>query len=188
MQSVELEHEGLEIKFYFTTPEHAKEYGFNALKPIFLQRLCVEWKKRNRGNGKALLSMVQEYIEKNNVDLIFGHIPNDAEFTKDSRTCFLSDIDMIKNWLFRNGYAINMDNNDFYQVIKTQKPLRYYGGIGFLNCKEDCEYEVISESETKVFLNLSEAKLFYNSLKGEKSIYNSLTNELIDSWLRISSF
>ena len=188
MKSVELEHEGLEIKFYLSTPEHAKEYGFNALKPIFLQRLSVDIKKRNRGNGKALLNMVQEYVEKHNVDFIFGHIPNDAEITKDNRTGYFTeftDIDFIKHWLFRNGYSVNRENNDFHKVIKKKKPLKFYGGIGFLNCNEHWEYEVISESETKVFLNLSEAKLFYNSLKGEKSIYDSLTNELIDSWYLI---
>jgi hypothetical protein len=117
MKSVELEHEGLEIKFYETTSEHAQEYGLKASKPIFLKHLSVDIKKRNRGNGKALLNMIQEYAEKNNFDLIFGHIPNDAEFTKDERVCFLSYIEMIKNMLFRNGYAINPDNNDFHKVL-----------------------------------------------------------------------
>jgi GNAT superfamily N-acetyltransferase len=78
MQSVELKHEGLEIKFYETTIEHAKSYGLKASKPIFLNHLLVDVNKRNRGNGKALLNMIQEYAEKNNFDLIFGHIPNDA--------------------------------------------------------------------------------------------------------------
>jgi GNAT superfamily N-acetyltransferase len=95
MQSVKLKHEGLEIKFHETTNEHAKEYGFNASKPIFFKHLLVDVNKRNRGNGKALLNMVQEYAEKNNFDLIFGHIPNDAKFTKDSRISFFSDIEMV---------------------------------------------------------------------------------------------
>ena len=34
MKSVELEHEGLEIKFYETTNEHAKKYGLKSVKPI----------------------------------------------------------------------------------------------------------------------------------------------------------
>jgi hypothetical protein len=61
--------------------------------------------------------MIQEYAEKNNFDLIFGHIPNDAEFTKDERVCFFSYIEMIKNMLFINGYAINSENNDFHKVL-----------------------------------------------------------------------
>lgn len=187
MQSLELKHEGLEFTFNEANTEQAKKYGFNALKPALLNHLSVDRKKRNRSNGTALLNMIQEYAEKFNCDLIFGTIPNDAEFTRDERHCFFSDVDMIKNWLFRNGYSVNQDNNDFHKVLKIQKPLRYYGGIGFSKCNEDWEYEVITESETKVFFSLSKAKIFYESVKGEKSIYDSLTNELIDSWLRITT-
>lgn len=187
MQSVELEHEGLEIKFHEATIEQAQAEGFKSVKPISLNYLSVHRKKRNRGNGKALLNMVQEYAEKNNFDLIFGTIPNYAEFSRDERTCFFSDVDMIKDWLFRNGYSINADNNVFHKPIEIKKSCKYYGGIGFSNCNEHWEYEVITEHEKKVFLNLSEAKLFYNNVKGEKSIYDSITNELIDAWYRIPS-
>jgi GNAT superfamily N-acetyltransferase len=182
MQSVELKHEGLEIKFYETTNEHAKICGFNASKPILFKHLLVDVNKRNRGNGKALLNMIQEYAEKNNFDLIFGHIPNDAEFTKDSRISFFSDIEMIKNMLFRNGYAINSDNNDFHKVLKIQKPLRFYGGIGFHKCLELGVYEIRTEFETKKFTKLSDAKLYYEKIKGEKAIWDLDNDELIDSW------
>jgi 8-oxo-dGTP pyrophosphatase MutT (NUDIX family) len=122
MKSIELEHAGLEIKFYESTSEHAKEHGLKASKPIFLKHLSVDKKKRNRGNGKALLNMVQEYVEKHNVDFIFGHIPNDAEITKDNRTGYFTeftDIDFIKHWLFRNGYNVNRERNDFHKVIAS---------------------------------------------------------------------
>lgn len=185
MQSVELEHEGLEIKFYETTSEHAKEYGLKASKPILFKHLSVDRNKRNRGNGKALLKMVQESAEKNGCDLIFGNIPNDAEFTKDERISFFSDIEMIKNWLFRNGYAINPDNNDFHKVLKTKKPLRFYGGIGFSNCSEIGVYEITTEFEKRKFNKLSDARMFYETIKGEKSIWDLDNDELVDSWYRI---
>ena len=185
MQSVELEHEGLEIKFYETKTEHAKEYGLKSTKPIFFKHLLIDREKRNRGNGKALLKMVEEYAEKNNCDLIFGHIPNDAEFTKDSRISFFSDIEMIKNWLHKNGYAIIPENNDFHKVLKIQKPLRFYGGIGFTNCIESGTYQVITEIQQKIFTKLSEAKSFYNDAKGEKAIWDYDKNELLDSRYRI---
>jgi hypothetical protein len=117
MKSVELEQKGLEIKFYETKLEHAQEYGLYSDKPIFLKHLLVDSKKRNRGNGKTLLNIIQEYAKKNNFNLIFGHIPNNAEFTKDKRVCFLSDIEMIKNMLYRNGYTINPQNNDFHKFL-----------------------------------------------------------------------
>ena len=188
MKSVELEHEGLEIKFYETTNEHTKEYGFNVSKPIFFKHLLVDINKRNRGNGKALLDMVQEYAEKNNCDLIFGHIPNDAEITKDNRTGYFTeftDIDLIKHWLFRNGYSVNRENNDFHKVIKTQKPLKFYGGIGFAKCLELGVYEIRTEFETRKFTKLSDAKFHYDKIKGEKAIWDLDNDELIDSWYRM---
>ena len=185
MKSVELKHAGLEIKFYESTTEHAKEHGLKASKPIFFNHLYVDRQKRNRGNGKGLLQMVQEYVENNNCDLIFGHIPNNAEFTKDSRLCFFSDIEMIKNWLYKNGYSINPDNNDFHKVIKIEKPLKFYSGIGFTNCSELGVYEITTELEKRKFNKLSDAKVYYNTIKGEKAIWDLDNNELIDSRYRI---
>ena len=40
MKSVELEHEGLEIKFYETTTEHASIHGLKSSKPIFFPSFC----------------------------------------------------------------------------------------------------------------------------------------------------
>jgi GNAT superfamily N-acetyltransferase len=185
MQSVELEHAELEIKFYETTTEHAKEYGLKSSKPIFLKHLFIEKSRRNNGSGKELIKMVEEYAVKNNYDLIFGHIPQNADFSKDSRICFFSDIEMIKNWLFRKGYSICPNNNDFYKVIKLEKPLKSYRGIGFTNCSENGNYSVNTELEIKKFSKLSDAKSFYEKIKGEKAIWNLDIDELIDAWYRI---
>jgi hypothetical protein len=92
---------------------------------------------------------------------------------------------MIKNWLFRNGYAINSDNNDFHKVLKIQKPLRFYGGIGFSNCSELGVYEITTEFEKRKFTKLSDAIMFYETIKGEKSIWDLDKDELVDSWYRI---
>lgn len=184
MQSIELEHEGLEIKFYETTTEHAKEFGFNASKPICFKHISVDKKKRNKGNGTQLLKMVQEYAEHNDFDLIFGTIPNDVEFSKDSRFTSFSNIEMIKTWLFKNGYSISANNNHFFKAIKKEKPLKKYNGIGFKNCLESGKYEVTTELETKVFTKLSEAKSFYDESKGEKAIWDLLKYELLDAQYR----
>jgi GNAT superfamily N-acetyltransferase len=185
MKSVELEHAGFEIKFYETTTEQAKEYGLKASKPIFFKHLLVDEKKRNTGNGKQLLKMVEEYAENNNCDLIFGHIPNDAQFTKDAtRLNFFTETEMIKNWLHDNGYAINTDNYHFHKVIKKEKPLRTYSGIGFNNCTESGTYQVFTEIQTKIFTKLSEAKSFYNESNGEKAIWDYDNNELLDARYR----
>jgi GNAT superfamily N-acetyltransferase len=185
MKSVELEHEGLEIKFYETTTEHASKHGLKSSKPIFFNHLLVDEKKRNRGNGKGLLKMLEEYAEKNNFDLIFGSIPQNAEFSKDSRICFFSNIEMIKNWLHKNGYSLCPDNNDFYKVIPQKDKLKYYGGIGFNISSEIGNFEVITEYDKTKFTKLSEAKEHYLKIKGEKSIWDLQRDELLDAWYNI---
>ena len=187
MLSIDIQHEGYSIQCYETTPEHAKEYGLICKKPLFLKSIIVSSEKRNQGNGKGILQLIQEYGIKNKCDLIFGHIPNDAEITKDNRTGYFTeftDIDLIKHWLFRNGYSVNRENNDFHKVLKIQKPLKFYGGIGFTNCSEIGTYEVKTELETKRFSKLSDAKVFYESLRGEKSIWSLDLDELVDAWYR----
>jgi len=184
MLSIDIQHEGYAIRCYETTPEHAKEYGITCNKPLFLKSLFVAEAKRNQGNGKSVLKLIEEYGLKNKCDLVFGHIPQDAEFTKDDRENYFLDREIIKYWLHSNGYAINSDNFDFHKVLRIEKPLRYFGGIGFHNCSEVGTYEVKTEMETKRFSKLSDAKVFYQSLKGEKSIWNLDIDELVDSWYR----
>jgi len=52
------------------------------------------------------------------------------------------------------------------------KPLNFYGGIGYENIEEDGEFEVrVNDIERKKFYKLSEAKLYYDSIKEEKSLW-----------------
>ena len=41
----------LELKFYETTPEHAKEFGIEAKKPLYVQNLYVSENERLKGIG-----------------------------------------------------------------------------------------------------------------------------------------
>jgi hypothetical protein len=184
MLSIDIQHEGYSIQCYETTIEHAKHLGLICKKPLYLKSIVVHSEKRNQGNGKAILNLIEEFGLKNKCDLIFGHIPQEAEFNKDERATYFSDRELIKYWLHNNGYAINGDDFDFHKVLKIQKPLFYYGGIGFNNCSEIGTYEVKTELETKRFSKLSDAKFFYESLKGEKAIWNLDLNELVDAWYR----
>lgn len=112
-----IENDLFNLKFYKTTPEHAEEYGIVSNNPIYVYHFFVSENSRLKGIGKQVLKYIENYAEKNENDLIFGHINNNAEFTKDDRKTFFSDIDMIKNWLHNKGYAVNEDNNDFHKII-----------------------------------------------------------------------
>jgi len=185
MKSLEIEHEGFSVKLHFTTSEHIKEYGLKSKNPIFLKEVFVEKEKRNQGNGKQLLSIIENYANENGADLIFGHIPFDAEFSKDKRFTNFSDVEMIKNWLHKNGYSLCPDNNDFYKVIPQKDKLKYYGGIGFNVSSEIGNFEVITEYDKTKFSKLSEAKEHYLKIKGEKSIWDLQKDELLDAWYNI---
>ena len=111
----------VELKMFDTKPEHAKEYGLDAKKPLYIETLCVAENERNKGVGEKVLSYIEKYAIENGHDLIFGHITQKAKFTKDKRETFFCDIDMIKNWLHSNGYAINNENNYFHKVIQSNK-------------------------------------------------------------------
>jgi len=113
----------VELKMYETTPEHAREYGINSRNPLYIQTICVNNDSRLKGIGTKVLTYIDEYARKNGNDVVFGHIAQKAEFTKDERQNFFCDNDLIKDWLYSNGYAINNDNNDFHKVI--QKNVRY---------------------------------------------------------------
>jgi len=110
----------VELKFYETTAEHAKEFGIKSKKPLYVQNLCVSENERLKGIGKKVLNYLEDYARKNGNDVIFGYLATKASFTKDSRQSFFCDVDMIKNWLHNNQYAINGENNDFHKVIFKQ--------------------------------------------------------------------
>jgi hypothetical protein len=109
----------VDLKFYETTPEHAKEYGIQANKPLYVQNLIVLEKERLKGIGKKVLHNLENYANENGNDIIFGYLADESSFSRDSRQSFYSDIDMIKNWLHNNGYAINNATNEFHKVVKT---------------------------------------------------------------------
>jgi GNAT superfamily N-acetyltransferase len=185
MEQKELEYEGFVIKCYVSESNHSKQYGIESLKPLYLKEIYVDVNKRNKGYGKELINMVEEFANSHNCDLIFGNIPQNADFSKDERVTTFSDVEMIKNWLFKLGYNINSDNNDFHKIIKNKKPLRYYGGVGFNNLKEHGKYEVINEISTKKFDKLSEAKEYYHSVKGEKAIWDLTNDTMLDAWYKM---
>jgi hypothetical protein len=109
----------VDLKFYETTPEHAKEYGIQANKPFYVQNLIVIEKERLKSIGKKVLHHLDNYAIENGNDVIFGYLADKSSFSRDSRQSFYSDIDMIKNWLHNNGYAINNETNEFHKVVKT---------------------------------------------------------------------
>ena len=116
--------EDFNLKMFDTTSEHAKEYGLNAKKPLYLQSFSINENKRLNGIGNAVIKYINDYAIKNKNDIIFGHIPQNADFTKDSRESFLPNIDMIKYWLKDKGYTINNDNNDFYKILNNSETLK----------------------------------------------------------------
>lgn len=116
--------EDFNLKMFDTTSEHAKEYGLNAKKPLYLQSFSINENKRLNGIGNAVIKYINDYAIKNKNDIIFGHIPQNADFTKDSRESFLPNIDMIKYWLKDKGYTINNDNNDFHKILNNSETLK----------------------------------------------------------------
>jgi len=107
----------IKLNFYKTTTKHAKEFGIDSKKPLYIQELCVSENYRLKGIGTKILNYLNEYAINNGNDVIFGYVANKSKFTKDSRRTFFSDVDMIKWWFSNNGYAINDDNNDFHKVV-----------------------------------------------------------------------
>jgi len=112
----------IELKIFKTESEHAKKYGLDSVNPLFIQSLNVNENQRLKGVGKKVLQYIDDYAIKNGHDVVFGHITQKATMTKDNRTGYFTeftDIDFIKHWLFRNGYNVNRENNDFYKVIAS---------------------------------------------------------------------
>ena len=118
----------VELKMFDTKPEHAKEYGLDSVNPLYVQSLCITENQRLKGIGNKVLQYIDDYAIKNGHDLVFGHITQKAEFTKDNRETFFCDTDMIKNWLHSKGYAIQTHNNDFHKVINNNNDIRFEQG------------------------------------------------------------
>jgi GNAT superfamily N-acetyltransferase len=108
----------IELKFYASTPKDAEERGISAKNPLFIQNLCVSESMRLKGIGKKVLIYVEDYATKNGYDIIFGYVAEKASFSKDSRQTHYCDVDMVKNWLYRKGYAINDLTNEFHKKIE----------------------------------------------------------------------
>jgi len=118
----------VELKFYETKPEHAKEYGLDSINPLFVQRLCVTENARLKGIGNKVLKYIDAYAITNGHDVVFGHITQKANFTKDGRETNLYDIDLIKSLLRKNGYDTRESNNDFHKVIQLDSDVSFDGG------------------------------------------------------------
>jgi len=163
----------VELKIYNTAPEHAKEYGLDSVNPLYVQSIYVSDNSRLKGIGKKVLAYIDKYAIKNGHDVIFGHITQKAKFTKDKRETFFSDIDMIKNWLHSNSYAINQNNNDFYKVVNTT----FDSSSGDL-IKNDC-IEFIKNTESIInngyYLDIKNLNVYVGA--GDKTI--SKTNSLL---------
>ena len=111
----------VKLEMYCSVTEHTNEYGIEAVNPLFIKNLSIAESHRLKGIGNKVIKYLDDYAEKNEHDVIFGHITQKAEFTKDNRTGYFTeftDIDWIKHWLFRKGYAIQTHNNDFHKVMK----------------------------------------------------------------------
>jgi GNAT superfamily N-acetyltransferase len=113
--------EKFEILMYDTSPEHAEKYGFKCVKPLFVNSINIDKSQRLKGLGSKALKHVEKYALNNGFDIIFGHIPFEAEFTKDDRQTTFTDREMIKYWLHSKGYAVNPENFDFHKVIQKKK-------------------------------------------------------------------
>ena len=111
----------VKLEMYRSVTEHTNEYGIEAVNPLFIKHLSIKESHRLKGIGNKVIKYLDDYAEKNEHDVIFGHISKNATMKKDNRTGYFTeftDIDWIKHWLFRKGYAIQTHNNDFHKVMK----------------------------------------------------------------------
>jgi GNAT superfamily N-acetyltransferase len=108
----------VEIEFYDTTIAHAKEYGIESKKPLYLKRIFVSENNRNKGLGKKLIKYLYDFAVENGNDVIFGHIATKASY-----------IEILKHLLLVNGYTINDKNNDFYIMITKENKYNTGGDL-----------------------------------------------------------
>jgi GNAT superfamily N-acetyltransferase len=109
------------IRAFFRTFEFKRK---NDVKPLFVKSINIDKSQRLKGLGSKALKHVEKYALNNGFDIIFGHIPFEAEFTKDDRQTTFTDREMIKYWLHSKGYAVNPENFNPKDVKKYgPKPL-----------------------------------------------------------------
>ena len=119
----------VELKMFATKPEHAKEYGLDSINPLYVQSLYVNENDRLKGVGNKVLKYIDDYAIKKGHDVVFGHITQNAKFTKDLIETDSSDIDLIKSFLRKNGYETIESNNDFYKIIaKSNSEISFDNG------------------------------------------------------------
>ena len=119
----------VELKMFATKPEHAKEYGLDSINPLYVQSLYVNENDRLKGVGNKVLKYIDDYAIKKGHDVVFGHITQNAKFTKDLTETDSSDIDLIKSFLRKNGYETIESNNDFYKIIaKSNSEISFDNG------------------------------------------------------------
>lgn len=119
----------IELKMFATKPEHAKEYGLDSINPLFVQSLYVNENDRLKGVGNKVLKYIDDYAIKKGHDVVFGHITQNAKFTKKLTETDSSDIDLIKSFLRKNGYGTIESNNDFYKIIaKSNSEISFDNG------------------------------------------------------------
>ncbi len=126
----------LELEYSQATDEQVKEYGLKSQKALYLKNFCVNENHRLKGVGKKALAYLDNYAKENGYDVIFGYVAQKGIFTKDDRLNYFCDVDLIKNWLKDNGYAINQDNNDFHKVISGST----FAGGGEIKEGEDINF------------------------------------------------
>jgi ribosomal protein S18 acetylase RimI-like enzyme len=101
----------VELNMYDTKPEHAKEYGFDSERPLYIQSIIVSEQHRGKGIGSKVMQHIVEYANTNGHDVIFGHITQKAE----------PSIDVIKSMLRKSGFKTIEGNNDFYKIMNEYK-------------------------------------------------------------------
>ena len=171
----------VELKMFDTKPEHAKEYGFDVKNPLYIQSICIQKNERLKGIGKKVFQYIDEYAIKNGHDLIFGHITQKANFTKDKRETDLCDIDLIKEFLIKSGYKTIEGNNDFHKVIKINPDIRFEkGGLVSGNVYSGKEIrKIVSNYGSQEGTNMPEFASDYISLNDKYTLQSVSVEKLI---------
>tara|TARA_R110000787_G_scaffold280595_1_gene391394 strand:- start:26 stop:2182 length:2157 start_codon:yes stop_codon:yes gene_type:complete len=99
--------------FSKTKKEHSDIYGIDSNNPLFIQHLCIDTNKREKGLGKKVIDHIEDYAIRNNHDLIFGHISIKSKYGKKD----ICDAEKVKSWMIDKGYNIAPDTNDFYKKL-----------------------------------------------------------------------